>query len=267
MYLVQKGQIKLLKFKALDNLEYINHTVSTRCGGVSSKDGLESLNLGTYTADSIENVRENYRLFCSFAGYDEKRLVLGNQTHSLNVRYATSADSGKGIFLERDYTDVDALITDEKNLPLVIHTADCVPVSFIDTKLKVIGAAHCGWRGTIGELSRKTIEAMINKFGTNPEDIVSTVGPCICQMCYEVSEDLYNDFLNKFGKNEALIKKDLSYYIDLAMINKQILIKCGVKEDNIIVSDLCTCCNTDILYSHRGQGPKRGIFASVLEIN
>ncbi len=267
MYLTQKGEVKLLKFKALDNLKYINHTVSTRIGGVSSKDGLESLNLGTYTADSVENIRENYRLFCSSAGYDVKRLVLGNQTHSLNVRYASSADCGKGIFLERDYTDVDALITDEKNLPLVIHTADCVPVSFIDTKLKVIGAAHCGWRGTFGELSGKTLEAMKKKFGTNPNDIVSTVGPCICQMCYEVSADLYNDFLNKFGKSCALIKKQSSYYIDLAMINKQILIGCGVKEENIIVSDVCTCCNTDILYSHRGQGPKRGIFASVLEIN
>ena len=193
--------------------------------------------------------------------------MLGNQTHSLNVRYATSQDLGKGIFTERDYTDIDALITDEKNLPLVIHTADCVPVSFIDTKLKVIGAAHCGWRGTFGELSKITIEAMKNKFGTNPKDVISIVGPCICQMCYEVSEDLYNDFLNKFGKSDALLKKESSYYIDLAMINKQILIGCGVKEENIIVSDVCTCCNTDILYSHRGQGPKRGIFATVLEIN
>ena len=78
---------------------------------------------------------------------------------------------------------------------------------------------------------------------------------------------LYNDFWNKYRVSEAFVKTAKSYYIDLAIINKHILIKCGVKEDNIIVSDVCTSCNTDILFSHRGQGPKRGIFASVLEIN
>ena len=267
MHLIKAGQLKLLKFKYLDKFDFINHTISTRCGGVSSKDGLESLNLGTHTSDTPENVRENYRLFCEAAGYNVKRLVLGNQTHSLNVRYATETDCGKGIFSERDYTDVDALITDIKNLPLVIHTADCVPVSLIDTKLKTIGIAHCGWRGTFGELSKLTLDAMNNKFGTNPADVVCAVGPCICQMCYEVSEELYNEFENKFGKSDALILKNSSFYVDLALINKQILIDNGVKDDNIILSDICTCCNTNLLYSHRGQGPKRGIFASVLELN
>lgn len=267
MYLTQKGQLKLLKFKDLDKFDFVNHTVSTRSGGVSSKNGLESLNLGTHTSDTTENVRENYRLFCDAAGYNVKRLVLGNQTHSLNVRYATEADCGKGIFGDRDYTDVDALITDIKNLPLVIHTADCVPVSFIDTRLKVIGIAHCGWRGTFGKLSKLTLDAMKNRFGTNPFDVVSSVGPCICQMCYEVSAELYNDFLNKFGKSDAIIINNSSCYIDLALVNKQILMECGVKEENIFLSDVCTCCNTELLYSHRGQGPKRGIFASVLELN
>jgi len=267
MSLTQKGQLKLLKFKDLDKFDFINHTVSTRFGGVSSKEGLQSLNLGTYTSDTPENVRENYRLFCDAAGYDVKRLVLGNQTHSLNVRYVTEADCGKGIFKDRDYTDVDALITDIKNLPLVVHTADCVPVSFIDTRLKVIGIAHCGWRGTFGELSKLTLDAMNNKFGTNPCDVVCAVGPCICQMCYEVSEELFNEFANKFKKSDALIINNSSFYIDLALINKQILIESGVKEENIIISDICTCCNNELLYSHRGQGPKRGIFASVLELN
>ena len=262
--IAEEANLSLDKYNKFD---FINHTVSTRCGGVSSKDGLESLNLGTYTSDTIENVRENYRLFCNSAGYDVKRLVLGNQTHSLNVRYATEADCAKGIFKDRDYTDVDALITDIKNLPLVIHTADCVPVSFIDTKLKTIGISHCGWRGTFGELSKLTLEAMKNKFGTNPCDVVSTVGPCICQMCYEVSEELYNEFLVKFGKSDAFTVNNSSFYIDLALLNKQILMECGVKEENIIISDICTCCNTELLYSHRGQGPKRGIFASVLELN
>ena len=81
------------------------------------------------------------------------------------------------------------------------------------------------------------------------------------------TEDLYTDFLNKFGQSSALLVKDNSHYIDLAEINRQTLVKCGVKPHNIIVSDICTCCNTDLLYSHRGQGPQRGIFASFLQLN
>jgi YfiH family protein len=267
MNIIEKGRVKFLKFKALDDISIVNHTVSTRYGGVSTLDGLETMNLGTYTTDTIENIRENYAIFCDAAGYDVKRIVLGNQTHSLNVRYATESDCGKGVFSERDYQDVDALITDVKSLPLVIHTADCVPVSFVDTVKKAIGVAHCGWRGTFGELSKITLDAMKDKFGTNPKDVISTIGPCICRECYEVSKDLYDEFLVKFGKSEALIERYSSYYIDLSLINKKILIDCGVNENNIFVSDVCTCCNTDLLYSHRGQGPKRGIFATVIELN
>ena len=264
---IKKDNIIYFKFNELDKFDFVNHSVSSRHGGVSVKDGLESMNLGTYTADDIENIRQNYKLFCLAAGYDVKRIVLGNQSHSLNVRYVTDADCGKGVFCDRDYNDVDALITDIKNLPLVIHTADCVPVSFIDTRLKVIGNAHCGWRGTYGELAKITLLAMKEKFSTLPEDVVCTIGPCICMNCYEVSKDLYNDFLSKFGKSSALTVNNNSYYIDLADINRQILISSGVKPCNIIVSDLCTCCNTELFYSHRGQGAKRGIFASVLQLN
>ncbi len=265
MNICTKDDLVYLKFKALDKFDFVNHAVSTRHGGISDMEGLESLNLGTYTADSMDNVRENYRRFCKAAGFDEKRAVLGNQTHSTNIRYATEADCGKGIFKDRDYTDIDALITDVKNLPLVIHTADCVPVGFIDIKNHVIGNAHCGWRGTFGMLSALVIDAMAERFGTDPRDLICTVGPCICSDCYEVSKDLYDKFREKFG-DDAALKFNGSYYIDLALLNKHILIKNGVCEDNIIVSDLCTCCNSRELYSHRGQGPKRGIFASVLTI-
>lgn len=257
--------VGILRFEALKNIDFINHAVSTRHGGVSTLDGLATMNMGSKTADNIENVRQNYNLFCSAAGFQTDRVVLGNQTHSLNVRYVTDKDCGKGVFLQRDYDDVDALITDYKNIPLCIHTADCVPVSLIDTKKRVIGCAHCGWRGTYGGLAKITLEAMTDKFATNPVDIVATVGPCICQKCYEVSEDLYNDFITRFGDNENFVKNN-GYYINLPGLNKKILADAGVNEDKIFLSDICSCCNTDLLYSHRGQGPKRGIFATFLQL-
>ena len=266
MNVFENGSITYLNFKIIDDLDFVKQAVSTRWDGVSSINGLESLNLGSHTADSIENVRENYKRFCTAAGFDADKVVLGKQTHSANVRYVTEADLGKGVFRERDYTDVDALITDKKNIPLVIHTADCVPVCIIDTAKKVIGAAHCGRRGTYARLAQKCINEMKTEFSSRAEDMVCTVGPCICKNCYEVSEDLYDKFVEEFSASDATEKRDGKFFLDLAAINRQILIESGVKPHNISVSDLCTCCNTEWFFSHRGQGPQRGIFATFLEI-
>ena len=243
---------------------FVRFAVSTREGGVSEGDALGTLNMGSKTKDSKENVRENYRRFCDALKFSTKNVVLGNQTHSDNVRLVTVADAGKGVFSERDYTDVDALITNEKNLPLAIHTADCVPVTLIDIKNKAVGNAHCGWKGTFSCLASKTLQEMHNNFGTVPEDVTAIIGPCIHKCCYEVSEDLYIKFSEKFNDNSVIFTKDNKFFLDLPGINKKILENAGVK--NILVSPLCTCCNKDIFYSHRGLGPERGIFATFIEI-
>jgi len=266
MDIINVGQLTLLRFKALKGIDFVNHTVSTRHGGVSNAKELASLNLGSQTSDARENILENYKRFCDAAGYDIEKIILAKQTHSSNVLYVDEKDGGKGVLRERDYDNVDALITDKPGLCLAIHTADCVPVSFIDTKLRVIGNAHCGWRGTYAELAAHTIHKMKECFGTNPSDLLCTVGPCICMNCYEVSGDLYSQFENKFGRSNALAEIDGKFYIDLALVNKQILISNGVDRDNIFISDVCTCCNTDYMFSHRGQGPGRGILASCLSI-
>ena len=254
-----------LTFKSIDKLDAFRLVVSTRHGGVS-KDECSSMNLGTSTDDKWENVVQNYRIFCKATGFDIERLVLAKQTHSSNVRLVKEEDAGKGVLRQRDYTDVDALITNIANLPLVIHTADCVPVAFLDTKTKAIGNAHCGWRGTYGLLAEKTLLEMNMHFGTEPKDLAVAIGPCICMDCYEVSKELYEQFLSKFGYRDYIIENKGKYYLNLPMINRQILIDAGVKEENITVSDVCTCCNCDDMFSHRGLGPKRGILGTFLKI-
>ena len=267
MNILTRNGVTFLKFKALEDIDFINQAISTRHGGVSMQnEAIKSLNLGLSCGDSHENIVENYRRFFEASDFDLNRAVCSKQTHDTNILYATEKDCSKGILKERDYDSVDAIITDRKNIPIVIHSADCVPVTLIDTKNKAIGSAHCGWRGTFASLSEKTFREMNCRFSTTPEDIISVIGPCICRNCYEVSEDLYNQFIGKFGKNEGIVKKDNKYYLDLALINKLTLIKCGVPENNITISDLCTCCNKKDLYSHRGLGPERGIFASVISL-
>ena len=262
----KSGDVVYLKYKHLDKYSFVNHAVSTRHGGVSTLSGLESMNLGTQTRDSAENVTENYRIFCKAAGFTADKLVITKQTHSTNVRVATSEDAGKGYNRLRDYDNVDALVTNIKNLPIVVHSADCIPVSFIDINRKVAAVAHCGWRGTYGKISENTLRVMIDVFSTDPRDVVCTIGPGICRECYEVSFELYNNFINRFGMSDAFVHDGCKYFIDLVQVNSLTLQECGIKQENIIKSDICTCCNTDLLYSHRGQGPQRGIFATVVEL-
>ncbi len=258
--------VTYLKFNILDKYKSINHAVSTRHGGVSQGAELASLNLGFSTADNPENVTENYRRFCKAAGFDVNKLVFAKQTHTANVKEVTRDDWGKGIFKERDYTDIDALVTNTPGTGLVIHTADCVPVTFFDTKNIAIGNAHCGWRGTYKKLAQKTLELMGELYCTNPKDVVCTIGPCICKNCYEVSMDLYEQFYAEFGFNDSIISQNGKYYLDLSGINRKTLTDAGVLPSNIAVCDLCTCCNSIDLYSHRGLGPKRGLISGIIEI-
>ncbi len=261
-----KNGVTYMRFKILESIDFINHAVSTRHGGVSKLDGLKTLNLGFKTTDDKENVIENYRRFCDAAEFDINRLVFAKQTHSDNVRIADLSDCGKGIFKERDYTDVDAHITNIKDLPLVIHTADCVPIAFTDTVNHAVGNAHCGWRGTYNRLALKTLDKMKSTFGTDPKNVIAVIGPCICPACYEVSKDLYCDFKNRFGENEGIIFDGEKYFLDLAYINRRMLTDAGVPESSIAVSDLCTCCNKKDLFSHRGLGISRGLLSSVISL-
>lgn len=256
--------VTVLRYKIFDKYDFINHAVSTRKGGVSSGEALASLNLGLSTGDNPENILENYKRFCNAAGFDINSAVTAKQTHSDNIRIVTDSDRGKGTVRQRDYDNIDALITDIPGIPLVVHMADCVPVTFADTKNRAVGNAHCGWRGTYKELACKTLSAMVQNYGTNPADVVCAIGPCICGKCYEVSRELYDDFKEKFGFDDATLCIRGKYYLDLALINRHLLERCGVPAENIVVSDICTCCNCDEMYSHRGLGKERGILASII---
>ena len=266
LHIEERNGVPYMKFKIFDGVDCVKNAISTRYGGVSAGDTLSSLNLGTSTADDWDNVVENYRIFCSATGFDVDRVVLAKQTHSANVLVVDDSFAGCGVMRERTYDNIDALITDTPNLPLVIHTADCVPVAIVDPVHRAIGNAHCGWRGTFGELAKATLDAMAERYGTRPQDVVVAIGPCICVDCYEVSEELYIDFLKKFGYTEYILTKDGRYYLNLPMINKQILIDCGVPRDNIAVSDVCTCCECEHLFSHRGLGAGRGILGTFVSI-
>lgn len=260
--------VKYIEYPIFDKLKFVKCVSSTRYGGVSH--GMcASMNLGFKTSDTKENVSENYRIFGKAVGIKTEEMVASSQFHNANIRVCTKEDCGKGIIRELDYRDIDGLITNEKDVALVVYSADCVPVLFADEKNQVIGAAHCGWRGTYKNLAGKMTEKMNEMYDTNPENIYVAIGASIKKCCYEISKELYEDFIKEFPyikDSDAAEEKEGKYYLDLPLINKYILMKNGIKEENILVSDMCTCCMKEELFSHRGLGPGRGIMASIIKI-
>lgn len=127
-------------------------------------------------------------------------VVLSKQTHTTNVRVVTAEDKGKGVMRERNYTDVDGMITNVPGICLVTSYADCVPLYFVDPVKKAIGLSHSGWRGTVGKIGKNTVQLMQENFGSKPEDLLAAVGPSVCMDCYEVSEDVIEQFKEAFEK-------------------------------------------------------------------
>ena len=167
-----------------------------------------------------------------------------------------------------DKEEGDALVTNLKNVPLLIFTADCVPISIIDNVNKAIGLVHAGWRGTYEQISMKTIEKMQELYNSKPEDLVCIIGPSIGPCCYEVSKDLIDKFVDRFEKTTDNIYEshDESVFLNLWSVNKSILKNSGVKEENIHDMNLCTSCRSDEFYSYRKDDKTLGRIGTILEI-
>lgn len=264
-----ENKTPFLIFPGLSHISFIRHGFSTRLGGVS-KGYFESMNLGYSNGDNPKDVDENYRRICESIGLPMKDCVLSHQVHNTVVRLVTEADKGKGVIRTRDYEGVDGLITNIPGIPLVTFSADCVILYFVDVKNHAIGLCHSGWRGTVKRMAKVTLDAMREHFGTDPKDVVAVIGPSICMDCYEVSEDVAEEFKNEFNskqlKDILLDKSNHKYQLDLWEANRHILSDAGVDEHNIYISGVCTSCNKDILFSHRATQGKRGILAAFLMI-
>ncbi len=217
--------------------------------------GNMSLSYGD-TANALEN-RKN---FLEGLGIDYRDLVCTKQAHGSSVKYIREADKGKGaLSYDNAIFDTDALITDKKNVPLSIFTADCLPVFLYDSKTPGIGLVHAGWRGSQENITVKAVKLMQEKFNTKLEDLYASFGPAIRDCCYEVGKEFAEYF-----SSECLINRDGRYYLDLAGINKKQLLAGGVQDKNIFDSKICTSCRSEDFFSYRKEGSGCGRMMSVM---
>lgn len=262
-----KNGVGLLTFPSFDEIKGIKHAFSTRIGG-KSKEIYASMNLGLRRGDDDNLVLENFGLFCDALGVNKDYLVTGNQDHHTNILRVGKKQGGMGIFRDRDYESIDGLCTNEKGVTLVIYAADCVPVYFYDPENKAIGLAHAGWRGTVADMSGTMVRRMQEEFGTNPEKLITAIGPSIGPKSFEVDAPCANEFLAVDGMDKFVTeKKNEKFTVDLWKVNAEYLRRAGVLEKNIHIGGVDSYVNSDLVFSHRKTRGQRGSNAAFLQID
>lgn len=262
----QLGELFYLTFPAFEKQTWISHCFSTRMGGVSQ--GIyASMNFREDADDREENVRENYRRIAAVLGTDVQRFVRSKLVHGNQIHLVTPKDYGEGVVRPTSLNGYDGLMTNQSGVTLVATFADCVPIYFIDPIHRAIALSHSGWRGTVAQIGQETLKAMEKTFGTEPEQVLVGIGPCICGDCYEVGEEVVLAFQEKMDLDQVVKKKtNGKYQLDLRKANEKILLKSGVQKEHLFVADFCTCCNSTYLFSHRATFGKRGNLGAFLSI-
>jgi len=273
--------IRILQVPVLTKLPWLVHGFSTKPGGVSVQDGEKVLNLGFTEWDTKENVLENRRRFQSGLGASDLKLVSLKQIHSdvIHLFDAAPVQPCQG----------DASATNRPGLLLGVQTADCVPILLVDPKKRAIAAVHAGWRGTLARIVLKAIGKMQMQFKSDPADLLAAIGPSIGGCCYEVGTEVATQFLSQFPEAPEWFDEfrtgdepnpiqwlnmmppghqppPKNVLLDLRKANRAQLLGAGLRAPNIFVSDLCTACRRDLLFSYRKEGPQSGRLMSVIGI-
>jgi YfiH family protein len=242
----------------------VRHGIFTRVGGTSPKPW-ESLNMGNTVGDESGRVTQNRQLAFGVLKLDNKSLFDVWQVHS-----ATVALAGAPRAMNEDYQKADVILTNQPKVTLMMRFADCTPILLHDPVNKVIGLVHAGWMGTVKMAAKIAVEAMVENYGSNPEDIRAAIGPSIGPDHYEVGTDVIEKVRKTFGEiNHVLIEKiNGKFHFDLWEGNRLLLQIAGVKK--IEVAGLCTACNLGDWFSHRAEKGKTGRFgvlASLEHVN
>jgi YfiH family protein len=243
-----------------EKFQDISHGFTTRVGGVS-EGVLSSMNLSYTRGDDPDAVDENYRRAAAYFGKEPSDIVTISQEHTNRVVVVDQSNAGEGVTKERTLGACDGMITNTPGLLLSTSHADCTPLFFVDPVKKVVAMTHSGWRGTATRIGKNTIEQMEQAFSCRPSDIHVAIGPCICADCYEIGEDVAEAFASTFqGDVEGILRErgKGKYDLDLTKANQRILLEAGVKKEHMLCGNLCTCCNKDLLFSHRGAKGQRG---------
>jgi len=254
-----------------DKLKYF---VTTRLGGVS-KFPYESLNISFKNANDRENSDRNLDIACNKLGFTRENVIAVFEEHTDKILIITEENKDQYLFSKHHNYIYDAIITNIKNIPLAITVADCNAIVMYDTKNNVIANIHSGWKGTIQKIYLKTLNVMIEKFKTNPKDVVSIFSPSIQKCCWKTKDKNLAYGFKKYWKdtpiNEFVSTDEQGWHhVDFPYVIKKDLINAGITKENIVNESICTCCNVNTFFSYRKKTelgePDFGTQVSIIEL-
>ena len=282
--MARNSNIQILRADPLTRLPWLVHGFSTRHGGFSDVYGGRALNLGYTKEDLPATVDRNRAAFFAAVGAIRWPLKAVRQIHSDLVWRADLEHPGAG----------DALLTDAPGFLLAVRTADCHPILLVDVKRRAVAAIHAGWRGTVKRIAEKAVGEMRRWFGSRPEDLRAAIGPGIHGCCYEIGEEVRDQFQSQFAYADALFTETkesdsiherypllfliqrapghiephlpIKIRLDLTEANRRQLLASGLKPRSIWASPLCTACRTDLLFSHRAEKGTTGRMMAVIGV-
>jgi polyphenol oxidase len=283
-----KARLEILHAPALASVPWLVHGFSTRQGGVSTSYKGKTLNLGMTADDTRQNVERNRQDFL---------LALNAATEGTSWPLTQVKQIHSSIVHRVDESTAaavagDGMITRTPGLLLSIKTADCVPVLLADTKRRVVGAFHAGWRGTASRIVEKGVGEMRRQFGSLPRNLRAAIGPCVRKCCYSIGPEVREEFQSQFTYADELFEEvfdsnaihvrypllflnqrapghgDLGpeIHLDLVEANRRQLRDAGLAEENIDVVEGCTSCDGLRFFSHRREFGKTGRMMAVIGI-
>jgi len=260
MVVSSRGNLQYISFESFDHPGVIN-AIFTRNGGFSPKPW-ESLNMGNLIGDDQNRVEKNRILAFRAVNRDPKSIFDVWQIHSSKV---VCTDAPR--LLKQNYVKGDAIITNNPAVTLFMRFADCVPILLFDPVQKVVGLVHSGWEGTVKKIVSSVVSEMVNKFGCEPINIRTGIGPSISVDQYFIGQDVAQHVRRAFGSDGGrfLQMKNGLVKFDLWKANRYLLEKSGIKE--IEVSGICTASNPNDWFSHRYTNGKTGRFGAIIGLS
>jgi polyphenol oxidase len=254
----------------LSSIPGVAHGLSRRVEGLGRAHG----NIGFSEPRDRDDAWAMRKHWCAALDLEPERLVTLGQIHGRDVRIAMNAHAGHGARPGSTQIGLgDALVTNQVGPVLMTLHADCQPVLVVDPggghRGPAIGVAHAGWRGTVENIVGATIAAMTAAFGTRVDDIHVVLGPAIGRCCYDVGVDVVEAWRRTAGAeaDEALATDGQCHRFSLTAANALHLHRAGVRASNLEVSGICTKCEGDHWFSHRGQGAQTGRFGAMISIH
>lgn len=264
-FVLQQGSFFVIK-NWTDQYKNLVAGMTTKNEGYS-QEAFNSLNLGFHVGDVHIDVCANRQKVAEDIDFPLENWVGAEQIHENLIQKITKADRGRGSNLyETSFKGTDGFYTDEKGILLTLCYADCVPLFFMAPERGMIGAAHAGWRGTVKQIGAEMVE-LWGMEGIRPQQIFVTIGPSICKKCYIVDKrviDLVQNILVDVEEKPYNLVKEDEYCLDLREVNRLVLLKAGVPEENITLTGYCTSCDQDKFFSHRRDRGQTGRMLSFI---